>query len=366
MHEIFVSYSRRDQATAQALAVALSAIGLSVWIDKSDIREGDAYDTQIEDAIAQTRVVIVLWSQHSVKSHWVRAEAAYALAKHKLLPVAIEQCELPLQFLHIHTFDFDGWAGSTESESFARLVATLGKRLDQGVAAAEPGAITRIATHAETQKPAAPGNWLARTYAAAMVMAGLRFPERVIENEFQDYFRERNYPIAQFGILLGLVAYVVYGVSDLSSDAAIYSTRFRYMLVCPLLLAFYGLSYKKFARDHASGFIAAFAIVLSVSVAVSVILLGYETPFQIQTGNGTMNFMMILGLLALLPLRVIHIAWIGAMMMAMHAAIMLKVHMALDTSWLNYLHVNSMWTLACCTAFWREHQQRASFAAELT
>ena len=58
MKEIFLSYSRLDSSTVQALAAVLEEKGLSVWIDRSGIEEGDAYDTQIEDAIAQTRVVI--------------------------------------------------------------------------------------------------------------------------------------------------------------------------------------------------------------------------------------------------------------------------------------------------------------------
>ncbi|MGA7771350.1 MAG: toll/interleukin-1 receptor domain-containing protein, partial [Pseudolabrys sp.] len=90
MKEIFLSYSRRDSSTVQALAAALEEKGVSVWIDRSGIEEGDAYDTQIEEAIARTRVVIVVWSQHSVRSHWVRAEAAYALNNHKLMPIAID------------------------------------------------------------------------------------------------------------------------------------------------------------------------------------------------------------------------------------------------------------------------------------
>ena len=49
-----------DSSTVQALATALSDRGLSVWVDRTGIQEGDAYDTQIEEAIAQTRVVIVL------------------------------------------------------------------------------------------------------------------------------------------------------------------------------------------------------------------------------------------------------------------------------------------------------------------
>ena len=116
MQEIFLSYSRRDSSTVQTLTAALAEKGLSVWIDRSGIEEGDAYDTQIEDAIAQTRVVIVVWSQHSVKSHWVRAEAAYALSNHKLLPIAIDKTGPPLQFHHIQTIDFDGWDGAATAK----------------------------------------------------------------------------------------------------------------------------------------------------------------------------------------------------------------------------------------------------------
>jgi hypothetical protein len=83
-----------------------------------------------------------------------------------------------------------------------------------------------------------------------LVAAGLRFPEKVIEREFRDYFRDRTYMIAQIAFLLVFITYIIYGVSDLASEAAINSTRFRYMVACPLLLAFYLLSYKKFAMQH--------------------------------------------------------------------------------------------------------------------
>ena len=58
-----------DSDAANALADMLFKAGLSVWLDRKGIQEGAAFDTQIEEAIAQTRVVIVIWSEHSVKSH---------------------------------------------------------------------------------------------------------------------------------------------------------------------------------------------------------------------------------------------------------------------------------------------------------
>jgi TIR domain len=114
-YEIFISYSHQDINTVRALSTALSQKGLSVWMDRIDIQGGDAYDTQIEDAIAQTSVVIVLWSEHSIRSYWVRAEAAYALAKRKLLPISIDQSQPPLQFLQIQTLDFCSWQGSART-----------------------------------------------------------------------------------------------------------------------------------------------------------------------------------------------------------------------------------------------------------
>jgi hypothetical protein len=369
MHEIFISYSRRDAAIVQALESALAARGMSVWVDKSGIQEGSAYDTQIEEAIMQTRVVVVLWSKNSVRSQWVRAEAAYALSKQKLLPISIDNTDPPLQFLHIQTVDFSDWQGDGAEPAFVRLVTALARRLDHQVAAAAPAPWTAPAL------PAAPSaaadaattpNRIVAIYQNLMVAVGLRFPERVIEKGFQEYFRERTYGIAQFAIMLAFIAYVVYGVSDMAGDATIASTRFRFMVACPLLLIFYWLSFKDFAKRHAPIFLAAFAIVLSVCVFVTVLLLSVETPFQIRTGNGTMNFLLTLGLLAMLPLSVVATALIGAVMMALHAMIMMGTHVPLGTSWLNYLHLNSMWTIACCIAYWREHQQRAAFAAEFT
>jgi len=369
MNEIFISYSRQDTSTVRALTTALSQKGVSVWVDRSDIQAGDAYDTQIEEAIAQTSVVIVLWSEHSIKSHWVRAEAGYALAKRKLLPISIDQCQPPLQFTQIQTIDFRCWEGGCEDEAFERLLAALAKRLGRQFSvspsvAAE--AIPPAAAGIAILPKAADYNWITRIFFTGMVAVGLRFPEQIIENEFQDYFCTRMYGIAQFAMLLTFIAYVVYGVSDLASEAAIGSTRFRYMVACPLLLLFYFGSYREFAKRHAQLYISIFAVALGICLYITVQLLGMETPFRIESGNGTMNFMLVLGILALLPLSVVSTVLIGTVIVGLHALIMIETQVPIATSWLNYLHVISMWTIACCIAFWREYQQRRSFAAELT
>lgn len=139
MHELFISYCRHDLGAANALADTFSKAGLSVWMDRKGVQEGAAFDTQIEEAIAQTRVVIVIWSEHSVKSHWVRAEAAYALGKRKLLPISIDQSEPPLQFMQIQTIDFRYWDRTSNHHAFQILAGALAKRLPRRVFAFRKG-----------------------------------------------------------------------------------------------------------------------------------------------------------------------------------------------------------------------------------
>ncbi len=75
--DIFLSYNREDQAAARRFAAAFEGAGLSVWWDVT-LRSGDAYDTVTEQALREARAVVVLWSQRSVESRWVRAEATLA------------------------------------------------------------------------------------------------------------------------------------------------------------------------------------------------------------------------------------------------------------------------------------------------
>ena len=208
MHEVFISYSRQDSEVANALADTLSTAGVSVWLDRQAIREGDAFDTQIEDAIAQTSVVIAIWSAHSVKSHWVRAEAAYALGKYKLLPISIDQSEPPLQFMQIQTIDFRYWDRTSTHYAFQQLAAALAKRLEASAASsdAQPRSVSHKLAALRADAVEHPAQARLEAWIAA---AGLRFPETVVEKEYQDYFCEKTFIIAQFAMLLAAATYVV-------------------------------------------------------------------------------------------------------------------------------------------------------------
>jgi formylglycine-generating enzyme required for sulfatase activity len=121
MSDIFISYKREEQATARKLADALESEGWSVWWDPK-LRAGEHFDDVIEKALNETKCVVVMWSERSVQSRYVRDEATYALDRNKLVPVAIENVNLPFRFRGVHTLRLLDWDGSRDFSEFRRLV----------------------------------------------------------------------------------------------------------------------------------------------------------------------------------------------------------------------------------------------------
>jgi len=101
MADVFISYARADQARAQTLAVALQQYGWSVWWDRS-IVAGDVFDEVIERELDSAKSVVVLWSNASVSSEWVRNEAAVAAKRGALVPALIDITKAPLEFRRKH------------------------------------------------------------------------------------------------------------------------------------------------------------------------------------------------------------------------------------------------------------------------
>jgi len=98
--DIFISYAREDEPFAKDLERALRQHGWRLWRDDR-LAIGRSFDEEIEARLRAARCVVVLWSAHSVKSQWVRAEASVALDRRVLVPVFIEKVEPPLIFRQI-------------------------------------------------------------------------------------------------------------------------------------------------------------------------------------------------------------------------------------------------------------------------
>jgi hypothetical protein len=76
--KIFLSYSRKDSESAEALEQALLKRGLQVWRDVRSIAAGERWSDSIENGIREARGVVVLLTAASSNSEWVAYEYAFA------------------------------------------------------------------------------------------------------------------------------------------------------------------------------------------------------------------------------------------------------------------------------------------------
>ncbi len=106
--EIFISYARTDRERAKILGEALEMHRCSVWWDRK-IPVGRMFDEFIKEKLMEAKCVIVLWSRDSVKSRWVKDEAGRS--EDKLIPVLIDDTDIPLGFGMLQTARLIDWKG---------------------------------------------------------------------------------------------------------------------------------------------------------------------------------------------------------------------------------------------------------------
>jgi TonB family protein len=78
-HDTFISYSKKDKAIADAICKALEDDGLSCWYAPRNVEVGADWDASIMEALANSRVMILVWSLNSDSSKQVKREIAIAL-----------------------------------------------------------------------------------------------------------------------------------------------------------------------------------------------------------------------------------------------------------------------------------------------
>jgi hypothetical protein len=147
MSDIFLSYAREDHEHARMVAEALEGRGYSVWWDRN-IVASENWLRKIEDAVHQAKCVVVLWTPRSVNSDWVREEASLAREAGKILPVLLENAEIPLSFRLIQTADLRDWGGEEDHPGLREVEAGVRARLESTPAGVSPvqkrnGAVTR-------------------------------------------------------------------------------------------------------------------------------------------------------------------------------------------------------------------------------
>ncbi|HKY07630.1 MAG TPA: TIR domain-containing protein, partial [Candidatus Binatia bacterium] len=125
MTDIFISYASEDRARAAQVAALLEAEGWDVWWDRR-IPAGRTWRSVLEEAVEGARAMVVLWSEHSVKSQWVAEEAEEGRRLGRVLvPAMIHRVEPPIGFRAIQAADLVNWDGSPEHPGARMFVSDL-------------------------------------------------------------------------------------------------------------------------------------------------------------------------------------------------------------------------------------------------
>jgi signal recognition particle receptor subunit beta len=98
--DIFLSYSSKDGAQIQSLADELEGKHISVWYDRGLIA-GQPYRDVLRQRIETVKAVVVLWTENSIRSKWVKAEADLADRQNKLICLRdpkLEPTRIPMPF----------------------------------------------------------------------------------------------------------------------------------------------------------------------------------------------------------------------------------------------------------------------------
>ena len=123
-NSIFISYAQEDTELAAEIASKLESQGFNVWWDIK-IPTGSTFDQVIENRMNQCAVAIVIWTQNSISSAWVRAEAATAHEQGKLVPVIGADCDIPMPFSLIQATNLSKWNGNTTADSWLDLISGI-------------------------------------------------------------------------------------------------------------------------------------------------------------------------------------------------------------------------------------------------
>ena len=86
-HEIFISYAAEDKPIADAVCAAIEGHGIRCWYAPRDVEYGKDFEESIVDAIAASRLVILILTSHANDSAHVKREIQNASMEEVAVPV---------------------------------------------------------------------------------------------------------------------------------------------------------------------------------------------------------------------------------------------------------------------------------------
>jgi hypothetical protein len=131
-YDLFISYSSKDKTIADAAVAVLEQRGLRCWIAPRDIVAGKEWSESIIEGIEQSRLMVLIFSQHSNQSQQVVREVERAVAKGlAIIPFRIEDipASKSMEYFISSRHWLDAWNPPLE-QHLNRLAGMAGHLLD--------------------------------------------------------------------------------------------------------------------------------------------------------------------------------------------------------------------------------------------
>ncbi len=132
--KLFVSHASKDKPFVRRLAQRLWKEGYQVWLDEKELVPGDALAARLSQALEESRVVLVVVTQNSIKSKWLAFELNKATERMvegrcRVIPVLRGDVEPPATLKGLIYADFR----KSFIQGFKELQTGLRKEVDEAL-----------------------------------------------------------------------------------------------------------------------------------------------------------------------------------------------------------------------------------------
>jgi len=132
-HQVFISYSSKNLKVAQAACHIIEENGYRCWMAPRDITPGYSYADLIDDAIQTCDVFVLIFSQSSSISKWVRSELNLAFERQAhIIPFRVD--DTPLEGANRLILNQTHWIDAYPKYEYKlnELVQSIARVLDGG------------------------------------------------------------------------------------------------------------------------------------------------------------------------------------------------------------------------------------------
>jgi hypothetical protein len=126
--DIFVSYAREERWIAERLVEEFGRSGWTVFFDR-DIAAGSNWNDILNRQLVNAKCVVVLWTQLSIGSDFVKHEASIAMHRERLVQVVINESQVPAPYVGEQSINIDAQSSQLDRKGVKLLLKSIGVRV---------------------------------------------------------------------------------------------------------------------------------------------------------------------------------------------------------------------------------------------